>query len=350
MFCPNCGTQNPETAQTCSKCAFNLKGAAAPKFKGTMLMMNQPGAAGAAPAPPRPAGVPTPAPAPAPGIPSAGPSKLKGTMVGVAPPMPGAAPAPPPFGAPPAQSPGFGTPPPSPAEPYPQQAGQFQPPGQGPANPLAGTVAAENAGAFGGGFGAAPPAQDPYASGGAQGPGVFPPPQQGYGGQPQQAYGGQPQQQQYGGQMQQGAQNFGNAAAGAFGQAGDAAGQAYGGMAQGAGFGGGPMQQQQQQYGGGPPPGGFGGGFGGPGGPMGPGAGGQINTTQPLIFAIVSVFCCWPAAIVAIIFALQAKKLAEQGQIDAAMAKAKTSKLISFIAIGLGLVAIILNIVIRIVR
>src|SRR5262249_8912443 len=38
VFCPNCGTQNSETASTCTKCGFNLKGAAAPKFKGTMLM------------------------------------------------------------------------------------------------------------------------------------------------------------------------------------------------------------------------------------------------------------------------------------------------------------------------
>jgi hypothetical protein len=30
MFCPNCGTQNPDTAQNCTKCNFNLKGAAAP--------------------------------------------------------------------------------------------------------------------------------------------------------------------------------------------------------------------------------------------------------------------------------------------------------------------------------
>ena len=29
MFCPNCGTQNPDTAQTCTKCNFNIKGAAA---------------------------------------------------------------------------------------------------------------------------------------------------------------------------------------------------------------------------------------------------------------------------------------------------------------------------------
>ena len=37
MFCPNCGTQNQETASTCTKCGFNLKGAAAPKFKGTTI-------------------------------------------------------------------------------------------------------------------------------------------------------------------------------------------------------------------------------------------------------------------------------------------------------------------------
>src|SRR5580692_2393635 len=73
VFCPNCGTQNPDSAQTCSKCNFNIKGAAAPKFKGTMLMMNQPipGAPPgvgpqAAPAPAAPAPTPPPAAAVAP--------------------------------------------------------------------------------------------------------------------------------------------------------------------------------------------------------------------------------------------------------------------------------------------
>ena len=61
MFCPNCGTENEEAATTCKKCGFNLKGAAAPKFKGTMLMMNAPAAPRAgAPAAPR-AGPPAPA-------------------------------------------------------------------------------------------------------------------------------------------------------------------------------------------------------------------------------------------------------------------------------------------------
>src|SRR5579859_4415923 len=92
VFCPNCGTQNPDAAQTCSKCNFHLKSVAAPKFKGTMLMMNQPGTVPVAP----PAGgqqqqpntqrtgLPGSTPPPgAAGMPV--PNRLKGTMVGVAP-------------------------------------------------------------------------------------------------------------------------------------------------------------------------------------------------------------------------------------------------------------------------
>src|SRR3954469_11773160 len=96
LFCPNCGTKNPETATTCSKCGFNIKGAAAPKFKGTMLMVNQPGAA---PKPVAPAAPVPAAPAPADARPAAAPlgvppaaspaarPNFKGTMVGVVPPM-----------------------------------------------------------------------------------------------------------------------------------------------------------------------------------------------------------------------------------------------------------------------
>ena len=313
MFCPNCGTQNPETAQTCSKCNFNLKGAAAPKFKGTMLMMNQPGGAPAAPpAPPRPAGAPA---APAPG----GPSKLKGTMVGVAPPvpMPGAPAAPPP-------APAF-TPPPAP------EPAAFNPPGQAgqQVNPLGGTMVADNAPAYapppapagdpfgpppGGapGFGAAPPAQDPYGAppgqyGGQQGfPGAPPPAQPDYAGQ----------------------------AAAGIGQAANQMEQAFGGMAAQAGFGGAP----QQPYG--APPAG---GYGAPGAaPMQQGGppGSEVNTTMPLVLGIVSTLCCGLAAvcgIIAIVFSMQAKTLAQQGQLDAARAKVGTAKLLGFIGLGLGL-------------
>src|SRR5258706_12928948 len=110
VFCPNCGTENEDAATTCKKCGFSLKGAAAPKFKGTMLMMNapaglRPGAAPGAPAPAPSAPAASPAPAPA-AAPAARP-QLKGTMLGVAPPSAGAV-APPAGGAAPG---GFGPPP-----------------------------------------------------------------------------------------------------------------------------------------------------------------------------------------------------------------------------------------------
>jgi hypothetical protein len=149
VFCPNCGTQNPDAAQTCSKCNFHLKSVAAPKFKGTMLMMNQPAVAPSAP-PPR-------GPAPRPGLPLAGaslpsvPSKLKGTMMGVAP-VAGLTPAPPALGSPqPAGQQPMGqtvvgtgplTPPPHPTGPPPAADRGWGGP-DATVNPLGGTVTAD---------------------------------------------------------------------------------------------------------------------------------------------------------------------------------------------------------------
>ena len=238
MFCPNCGTPNPDTAQTCAKCSFNLKGAAAPKFKGTMLMMNQPGAAapGAAPPPPRPGGAPGGPPAM--GAPS-GPSKLKGTMVGVAPPVPppggGAGPmgqaGPPAYGAPQTPSPGF-----------PPPGGQaYNPGGQQGVNPLGGTMVADGAAGFG------VPQPPAYGS-----PPAPPPPQ--YGGAPQQqgSFGAPPPQPDFNAQLGQAANQVGQA----FDQFGQQANQAFGAPPQappqqqwGA-----PPQPQQPQQGYGQPP------------------------------------------------------------------------------------------------
>lgn len=141
MFCPNCGTQNPDAAQTCSKCSFHLKGAAAPKFKGTMLMVNQPGAPVGGPLV-SPPGRPGPAGAPPP--PGAGPvpSRLKGTMVGVAP-MAGGIPFPPPPGNAQTPPPPFASPA-SPNAPMGEAASAFSPPVPQPGvNPLGGTLAAD---------------------------------------------------------------------------------------------------------------------------------------------------------------------------------------------------------------
>ncbi len=103
MFCPNCGAPNPDTATTCEKCGFNVKGTGSPKFKGTMLMMNAqgglPGAPNAQGTPPMPTATPGGVPLPGQQAPAQAPSggaasasvnsKLKGTMIGVAPPSAG---------------------------------------------------------------------------------------------------------------------------------------------------------------------------------------------------------------------------------------------------------------------
>jgi hypothetical protein len=62
-------------------------------------------------------------------------------------------------------------------------------------------------------------------------------------------------------------------------------------------------------------------------------------TTVPnyLIPAILSLFCCWPLSIVAIIFAAQVNGKVAAGDIQGAMDASKKAKLFSFIAIGIGL-------------
>ena len=267
MFCPNCGTQNSETASTCTKCGFNLKGAAAPKFKGTMLMSQQP-----APAAPARPGAPPGPPGPPQGPPAGPPQGLAGTVVGVAPAGlgrgAGPPPAPPPpggYGGPPQGGPAFGG-----AAAGPPQQGGFgaqQPQG---VNPLGGTMAIDSMPAY------SPPAgpplgQGPAGFGGGQ-PGGFPaptggPPGGGFGAPPggqQPGFGGPPGGDPYGG----GQGGFGGPPQGGPPQGG------FGGPPQDQGFGGGgfgPPPGQPGAYGGPPQggqPGGYGGqpqgGFGGP--------------------------------------------------------------------------------------
>jgi len=56
-----------------------------------------------------------------------------------------------------------------------------------------------------------------------------------------------------------------------------------------------------------------------------------------MVPAIVSIFCCWPLAIVAIIFAAQVNGKVAAGDIQGAMDASKKAKLFSYISIGLGL-------------
>jgi hypothetical protein len=93
---------------------------------------------------------------------------------------------------------------------------------------------------------------------------------------------------------------------------------------------------------GGPPPGpGFGPGGGYPGGPMMPGAGGDVNTTTPLVLSILTIFPCCNLffGIPALIFAIQAGNAKKAGDFQTAAAKAK----VSYIILGIGIVLSILG-------
>lgn len=73
------------------------------------------------------------------------------------------------------------------------------------------------------------------------------------------------------------------------------------------------------------------------------------NVPNYLIPAILSLVCCWPLSIVAIIFAAQVNGKVAAGDIQGAMDASKKAKLFSFIAIGTGLVLGILYVLIFVV-
>jgi|SRR5260370_33570229 hypothetical protein len=67
-----------------------------------------------------------------------------------------------------------------------------------------------------------------------------------------------------------------------------------------------------------------------------------------LIPAILSLFCCWPLSIVAIIFAAQVNGKVAAGDIQGAMDASKKAKLFSFIAIGIGVLLIIVYVILMV--
>src|SRR2546428_9191037 len=68
-----------------------------------------------------------------------------------------------------------------------------------------------------------------------------------------------------------------------------------------------------------------------------PPTGGSATVPNYLVPAIISIFCCWPLAIPAIIFAVQVNNKVTAGDIAGAQDASKKAKMFSFIAIGLGL-------------
>lgn len=70
--------------------------------------------------------------------------------------------------------------------------------------------------------------------------------------------------------------------------------------------------------------------------PPPPPSGSPANVPNYLVLAILSVFCCWPLAIVAIMNATKVNNLAAAGDTAGAMAASAAAKKWAYIGIGVG--------------
>src|SRR5437879_8392666 len=76
-----------------------------------------------------------------------------------------------------------------------------------------------------------------------------------------------------------------------------------------------------------------------------PPTGGSATVPNYLVPAIISIFCCWPLAIPAIIFATQVNGKVAAGDIAGAQDASKKAKMFSYIALGIGILEIIFFII-----
>src|SRR6267154_3784970 len=76
--------------------------------------------------------------------------------------------------------------------------------------------------------------------------------------------------------------------------------------------------------------------------------GGTATVPNYMVPAIISIFCCWPLAIAAIIFASQVNSKLAAGDVAGAEDASKKAKMFSFIAIGLGVLLILIYVIMMI--
>ncbi|PYS87190.1 MAG: hypothetical protein DMF70_01010 [Acidobacteria bacterium] len=76
-----------------------------------------------------------------------------------------------------------------------------------------------------------------------------------------------------------------------------------------------------------------------------PAAGGTANVPNYLVPAIISIFCCWPLAIPAIIFATKVNSQVAAGDMAGAEDSSKKAKMFSYIALGIGILEIVFGII-----